>query len=132
MKIKMKIYDKERRCIYETAVSIARCFGDYVGRCRPPGFSDCDFTPQPDRYEPIICTFYKDRSGQELWSGDLVRVQHPTAEPSVTLECVIEYSEYDAAFVFVPRENPESTYPLFGMDSELIERVGSIYEKTGR
>lgn len=94
-------------------------FGDYVGRCSPPGFSDCDFTPQPDRYEPIICTFYKDRSGQELWSGDLVRVQHPTAEPSVTVECVIEYSEYDAAFVFVPRENPESTYPLFGMDSEL-------------
>lgn len=82
--------------------------------------------------EPIICTFYKDRSGQELWSGDLVRVQHPTAEPSVTVECVIEYSEYDAAFVFVPRENPESTYPLFGMDSELIERVGSIYEKTER
>lgn len=126
----MKIYDKESRCVYDTVASIARCFGEYIGRTRPPGFSECDFTPHPDRYEPIICTFYRDKSGEELWTGDIVRVQHPTAESGIALDCTIQYSEPDAAFVLSPQEDPSAAYPIFGMDSMLIEKIGSIYEKS--
>lgn len=116
----IKFYDKERHYIFETKVSINRCFCNYIGHTLPSGFSDCDFTPQPERYVPIL-TIGRDRSGKEITTNSIVKLHHP--DTGEELKGKIVYEENNCCFSIDFGKGLQM--PLLGI-CEYVEVVGEF------
>ncbi len=129
MKLKLKFWDTERKFMLESNVSCVTAFQNYLGQAACSGFSDCNFTPEKDRYIPLI-KIGIDNKGNDLFIHDLVSVDlNNIYDKDLKVKCEIVYDEKECCFCVNPIENIEHLIPmpLFGIMSE-IERIGCKYE----
>jgi uncharacterized phage protein (TIGR01671 family) len=78
---------------------------------------------------PLQFTGLKDKSGKEIYEGDIVRIEHPFKGRSWTGEIVWrEYEFTGEGFYFTHFDTPLS---LFSEGTEYIRVIGNIYENPG-
>ena len=92
---RLKFYDTKQKCIIETKISLHRCFANYTNVTRPPGFSDCNFTPEPERYVPVV-PLCDDMNGKQITNISEVVFHDPMTETRE--HCVIIYENERACF----------------------------------
>lgn len=123
MKLKIVFYDTERDICYTSPQSTVRCFREYMSIAQPPGFSDCNFTPNPCRYIPLLFSGMKDKNELELWEGHIVNFQMVEDSPTLlTGEVVFEEANAWFGVRFV-EGNEVVIMPLFGLDLTKLEII---------